>query len=254
MPWVNAVAGIIQAWYSGNEVGNALADLLFGRVNPSGRLPLTLPVRIQDVPSYLNDKCENGKIQSVISYFSSTSYLLSGISYREDLFVGYKHYQARDIRPLFPFGSVTPYLPLCTLTIKFRHGLSYTRFSFSDFKISAPTNFSPTSKVIISALVKNEGDVADSEVLQVYVSYPDVGLTTPFKQLRGFKKVRDVIPGSAEGLEMTLDKYSFSFWDESKNAWKVTAGLYGIHAGFNCDLLPLDGYVEIKDTFYWNGL
>lgn len=73
MPWVNAVAGIIQAWYSGNEVGNALADLLFGRVNPSGRLPLTLPVRIQDVPSYLNDRCENGKIQSVTSHFSSTS-------------------------------------------------------------------------------------------------------------------------------------------------------------------------------------
>jgi len=111
MPWVNAVAGIIQAWYSGNEVGNALADLLFGRVNPSGRLPLTLPVRIQDVPSYLNDKCENGKIQSVTSHFSSTSYLLSGFSYREDLFVGYKHYQARDIRPLFPFGSVTPHYP-----------------------------------------------------------------------------------------------------------------------------------------------
>jgi len=86
------------------------------------------------------------------------------------------------------------------------------------------------------------------------VSYPDVGLTTPFKQLRGFKKARNVIPGSAEGLEIILDRYSFSFWDESKNAWKVKAGLYGIHAGFNCDLLPLDGSVEIKDTFYWNGV
>jgi len=103
-------------------------------------------------------------------------------------------------------------------------------------------------------LVKNEGDVAGSEVLQVYVSYPDVGLTTPFKQLRGFKKARNVIPGSAEGLEIILDRYSFSFWDESKSALKVKAGLYGIHAGFNCDLLPLDGSVEIKDTFYWNGL
>lgn len=63
MPWVGSVSGIMQAWYSGNEVGNALSDVIFGRINPSGRLPLTLPVRIQDTPSYLNDKCENGKIQ-----------------------------------------------------------------------------------------------------------------------------------------------------------------------------------------------
>ncbi|KAL9714898.1 hypothetical protein Ac2012v2_001558 [Leucoagaricus gongylophorus] len=221
MPWVNAVAGIIQAWYSGNEVGNALADILFGRVNPSGRLPLTLPVRIQDVPSYLNDKCENGKIH-----------------YREDLFVGYKHYQARDIRPLFPFG----------------HGLSYAKFSLSDFKIFVPTDFSSDSKVAISVLVRNEGGVAGSEVLQVYVSYPGVGLTTPLKQLRGFKKARNVIPGSAERLEIALDKYSFSLWDESQNAWRVSTGFYGIHAGFNSDFLSLNGSIEINNTFYWNGL
>lgn len=87
MPWVDDVSGIIQAWYSGNEAGNALADIVYGMVNPSGRLPLTLPVRIEDVPSFLNLKSENGKIH-----------------YREDLFVGYKHYLARGIRPLFAFG------------------------------------------------------------------------------------------------------------------------------------------------------
>ena len=87
MPWVNDVNAIVQAWYSGNEVGNALADVIYGYVNPSGRLPLTLPVREQDIPAYLNSHCENGKIH-----------------YREDLFVGYKWYQARGIKPLFPFG------------------------------------------------------------------------------------------------------------------------------------------------------
>ena len=87
MPWVDNVNAIVQAWYSGNESGNALSDVLYGRVNPAGRLPLTLPVRAQDIPAYLNSRSENGQIH-----------------YREDLFVGYKWYQARNIKPLFPFG------------------------------------------------------------------------------------------------------------------------------------------------------
>lgn len=87
MPWVEAINGLVQCWYSGNEVGNALADVIFGNINPSGRLPLTLPVRVEDNPAYLNLRCENGKIH-----------------YREDLFVGYKHYQEKNIKPLFPFG------------------------------------------------------------------------------------------------------------------------------------------------------
>lgn len=87
MPWVDKVAGILQCWYLGNETGNAIADIIYGKVNPSGRTPLTFPKRIQDVPSYLNMKAQFGKIH-----------------YREDLFVGYKHYQALDIEPLFAFG------------------------------------------------------------------------------------------------------------------------------------------------------
>jgi beta-glucosidase len=87
MPWISSVAGLVQAWYSGNEVGNALADVLFGKVNPSACLPLTLPKREQDIPAFLNYRSENGKVY-----------------YLEDLHVGYKHYQAKDIEPLFPFG------------------------------------------------------------------------------------------------------------------------------------------------------
>lgn len=87
MPWVNDVNGIIQAWYSGNEAGNALADVIYGTINPSGRLSLTLPVREQDIPAYPNLRSENGKIH-----------------YQEDLLIGYKFYQARGIQPLFPFG------------------------------------------------------------------------------------------------------------------------------------------------------
>ena len=87
MPWLNDVNGLLQCWYSGNEAGNAIADVLFGTVNPSGRMPLTFPVRLEDVPAYPNLQCENGKIH-----------------YREDLFVGYKHYQKKSIRPNFEFG------------------------------------------------------------------------------------------------------------------------------------------------------
>ena len=87
MPWVDDASAIIQAWYSCNEVGNALADIIFGKVNPSGRMPLTFPAREQDNPAYLNARSEDGKIY-----------------YQEGLFVGYKWYQARDIKPLFPFG------------------------------------------------------------------------------------------------------------------------------------------------------
>lgn len=87
MPWRDSVAGIIQAWLSGNEAGNAIADIIYGRVNPSGKLPLTLPLREEDVPAFLNFGAENGQV-----------------IYREDLFVGYKWYQARKVAPLYPFG------------------------------------------------------------------------------------------------------------------------------------------------------
>jgi beta-glucosidase len=87
MPWVSGISGLLQAWYSGNEAGHAIADVLFGRVNPCGRLPLTFPIRIEDTPSFMSTRSENGKI-----------------FYREDLLVGYKHYHARGIKPLFPFG------------------------------------------------------------------------------------------------------------------------------------------------------
>ena len=89
MPWINEVDAVIQAWLSGNEAGSALADIIFGKINPSGRLPMTFPVRMEDVPSYLSFGSENGKVH-----------------YREDLFVGYKWYQARRVKPLFPFGYV----------------------------------------------------------------------------------------------------------------------------------------------------
>ncbi|KAG6850469.1 hypothetical protein H0H93_012890 [Arthromyces matolae] len=221
MPWVDSVAGLLQAWYLGNESGNALADVLYGKVNPSGRLPLTLPVRIEDIPAYLNDRSEHGQIH-----------------YREDLFVGYKHYQARNVKPLFPFG----------------YGLSYTTFSFSNFSVSEIDPTGNNFELDIKVTVKNEGSVNGSEVVQVYVSYPDIGLRTPRLQLRGFGKAKDVAPGATSTISMKLDKYAVSFWDIERNTWHAAAGQYTLHIGTSSVDLPLQFTYELQESFSWSGL
>ncbi|KAI5122379.1 hypothetical protein M0805_004136 [Coniferiporia weirii] len=221
MPWVNEVAGVVQAWYSGNEAGNAIADILFGKVNPSAKLPLTLPIRIEDTPSYLSFGSENGKVV-----------------YREDLFVGYKHYQARKIRPLFAFG----------------HGLSYTSFNLSDLQLKG--TFSPDASFAgeVSVEVTNTGAVAGSEVVQVYVSLPENGTTTPRLQLKGFAKVRDLAPGASRTATVKLDKYAVSFWDTPNSSWRAVKGKYGVHVGTSSDSLPLDSAFELEGGFSWTGL
>ncbi|THH09589.1 hypothetical protein EW146_g8641 [Bondarzewia mesenterica] len=222
MPWVDRVAGIVQAWYQGNEAGNALADVLFGAVNPSGRLPLTFPVRVEDIPAFPNLRCENGQIH-----------------YREDLFVGYKHYQARGIRPLFPFG----------------HGLSFTSFAFSDLQISEPSTYDAALIIDVSVTVTNTGAVHGSEVVQLYVAYPDsVGVTTPRLQLRGFLKVHNLAPRERATASIHLDRYALSFWDAPCARWAASAGTYGVFVGPSSADLPLEGRVELKHGFVWNGV
>ncbi|TCD62616.1 hypothetical protein EIP91_006630 [Steccherinum ochraceum] len=221
MPWVNDVRAIVQAWYLGNEAGNAIADVIYGKVNPSGRLPLTLPVREQDTPAYLSTRSENGKIH-----------------YREDLFVGYKWYQARDIKPLFPFG----------------HGLSYTSFTFSDLRISGPSSQDATLNVTITVDVKNIGAVDGSEVVQVYVTLPEHGLLTPKAQLRGFAKVKSLSPGTSHQATITLDKYAVSYWNDRRDAWNVAAGNYGVSVGRSSDDISLTGSFDLTKGFEWIGL
>ncbi|ESK88409.1 glycoside hydrolase family 3 protein [Moniliophthora roreri MCA 2997] len=220
MPWVDSVAGIIQAWYLGNETGNAIADILYGIVNPSGRLPLTLPKRLEDIAAYPNLRSEHGKIH-----------------YHEDIFMGYKHFQAKGVQPLFHFG----------------HGLSYTRFSLSGLTIK---NASKGDSVAteVSVTVKNEGSVSGSEVVQVYISYPDNGITHPRLQLRGFAKARNVAPGSSSKVTIPLDKYAVSYWDNNKHCWLVVAGEYGVHVGFSCDDIVLEEKLKISEAFAWTGL
>ncbi|EED79163.1 hypothetical beta-glucosidase from glycoside hydrolase family GH3 [Postia placenta Mad-698-R] len=221
MPWVKDVNGIIQAWYSGNEVGNALADVVYANINPSGRLSLTLPVREEDIPAWLGTRSEHGKIH-----------------YREDLFVGYKFYQAKGIAPLFPFGF----------------GLSYTSFAYSDLSITGPSSHDADVSLEISVKVSNVGERVGSEVVQVYVSLPDCGITSPHFQLRGFTKARDVAPEGSQTVQVRLNKYALSFWDPRKHAWRAEAGKYGVYIGKNSMEMVLEGSFELKRSFTWQGL
>ncbi|KAL0071632.1 hypothetical protein AAF712_001489 [Marasmius tenuissimus] len=226
------VPAVVQAWYQGNETGNAIADILTGKVNPSGKLPLTLPKRVEDIAAYPNLRSEKGKVH-----------------YREDLFVGYKHFHKNGLEPAFHFG----------------HGLSYTTFSLSKLVIERDNSAGKDAfNVKVSVTVKNDGAVAGAEVLQVYVSYPDKGITHPKMQLRGFVKVKDLQPGESREVGVLLDKYAVSYWEVDpysnssigKGVWRVEDGEYGIHVGASYDRIVLEGKIMIseEESFVWNGL
>ncbi|KIY64591.1 glycoside hydrolase family 3 protein [Cylindrobasidium torrendii FP15055 ss-10] len=216
MPWEDKVAGLLQCWYSGNEAGNAIADIIYGKVNPSGRLPLTLPKRIEDCPAYLNSKSVQGKIH-----------------YREDLYVGYKHYQATAVKPHFAFGF----------------GLSYTTFEFTGLSIKGSgTNYE------VSVEVKNTGARAGAEVVQVYVSYPETELNQLLFQLRGFAKLHDIGVNASKVAKIELDKCAFSHWDPEAKSWRVVAGGYGIHVGKSSEEFVLEARIKVVEGFTWNGV
>jgi beta-glucosidase len=222
MPWVNSVPAIVYAWYLGNATGDAIADVLFGKQNPCGKLSLTFPKAEEDIPSYGHFHSENGKVR-----------------YAEDLYVGYKHYQHRKIAPLFTFG----------------HGLSYTKFTLSNLRISGSFLLGAEFTLLVSLTVTNIGNVTGSEVVQVYISLPTTSeLTHPVLQLKGFAKVRDLTPGSHKQVEMVLDKYAMSYWNDITDTWTVEKGTYRLRVGTSSDCLSLEASFSITKAFDWSGL
>ncbi|KAG8906251.1 hypothetical protein FRB99_007313 [Tulasnella sp. 403] len=221
MPWVSEVASLVQAWYGGNESGNAIADVLFGAVNPCGKLPLTFPKQLEDVPSFGHFGSENGKV-----------------FYSENLYVGYKGYQHRQIEPLFPFGF----------------GLSYTTFSYDALTVSSPPVSSPNDTIHLAVTITNTGPVVGSEVVQVYVSLPRGPLSHPANQLRGFTKLKDVAPGVSATVDIVLDRYAVSYWDDYLHCWKADRGRYTIKVGRSSAKFELETTVEVTKSFEWTGL
>ncbi|KAG9001689.1 hypothetical protein FRB90_011559, partial [Tulasnella sp. 427] len=226
MPYVDKAAAILQAWYSGNEVGSAIADIVFGRVNPSGKLPITIPRRIEDIgPAAFNIKSENGKIR-----------------YAEDLFVGYRHYTRSGVKPLFPFGF----------------GLSYSSLTLSDCKVSDAQGHDASSfsvNVSVSLTNLNGSGSKSSEVVQVYVTLPSTSkLTHPSRQLKAFWKFKDVPVGQGSSVMFKLNKYAVSYWDDGQNNWVAEAGEYKVDVGTSSADLPFNMKFTLKKGFTWSGL
>ena len=220
MPWIQSVPAILQAWYGGNECGNAIADVIFGDVNPNGKLPLTFPARLKDNPTYLNYKSEKGRTL-----------------YGEDIYIGYRYYEAIELDVLFPFG----------------HGLSYTTFTFSDLGISKDDK---NGNLTISCSVTNTGTVAGAEVVQVYIAQQSPSIRRPEKELKGFSKVF-LKPGEMKKVSVEMEtKYAVSFWDEAKNKWVGEKDTYNVVVGSTSALggEALRGSFNVDRTLWWNGL
>lgn len=183
MPWLGAVKGVVQAWYGGCETGTGIADIVYGHVNPSGRLPVTFPRREEDVPSYL-------------SYKSADTIT----RYEEGIWVGYKHHNARNISPLFPFG----------------YGLSYTTFEYSNLEIVGVSSEKGTKagewELKAKVTVENTGKVEGSHSVHFYTIPPEeqaLGLKHPERTLQAFGKVHNLKPGEKGTVEVTMDKCEY---------------------------------------------
>ncbi|EMR68516.1 putative glycoside hydrolase family 3 protein [Eutypa lata UCREL1] len=196
MPWADRVPAIIQAWYQGQEAGNALADVLFGLQNPSGKLPTTFPRRIEDTPAWNNWPGENLRVL-----------------YGEGLYIGYKHHDRSKIAPLFPFG----------------HGLSYTTFEYGRPSLSKKSLDASASTHLVFA-VSNVGPVAGSETVQVYVRDEKSRLPRPEKELVAFEKVY-LEPAETKHVTIPLDKYAVGYYDESIPAWIAEEGTFRVLIG-----------------------
>ncbi|KAG4433503.1 hypothetical protein IFR05_011012 [Cadophora sp. M221] len=216
MPWASSVAGIVQAWYGGNETGNAIADVLFGDVNPSGKLPLSFPVNVEDNPAFLNYRSDRGRVL-----------------YGEDVFIGYRFYEAVRRRTLFPFGW----------------GLSYTEFNLSDLGVEINGD-----ALQITAKVTNTGSLPGAEVLQVYISQRNTTVKRPLKELKGFKKVFLGMGKSATMGVKIERKYATSFWDEERDQWVEEKGVYDVLVGTSSVDIALKGSFDIGETNWWSGL
>ncbi len=209
--WIDQVPSVVEAWFPGQECGNAIADVLLGDVNPSGKLPTTFPKRLEDTPAYINYPGENGQVL-----------------YGEGIFVGYRYYDKKKIEPLFPFG----------------HGLSYTSFEYSDLEIGS-TEYEAEDSIEIAVDVKNIGDREGKEVVQLYVRDVESSLVRPGKELKAFKKVA-LRPGETKTVHFTLDKDALSFYDPGRKQWIAEAGEFEILIGSSSRDIRARGSFSLK--------
>ena len=232
MPWLKQAGAVLDAWYPGESNGTALASVLFGTTDPSGHLPVTFPASLDQVPA------------STPQQFPGVS---GQVDYSEGIDVGYRHYDAADETPLFPFGF----------------GLSYTSFKFSNLRITPGSlqndssnpgttgckcNGQSTQEVTVSATVTNTGKVAGADVAQLYLGDP-AAASEPPRQLKGFDRV-NLAPGQSRTVQFKLNGHDLSFFDQNANGWVVPDGRFGVFVGDSSALsdLPLHGEFNVVRT------
>ncbi len=213
MPWANKVPAILNMFLTGQAGGSAVCDILFGDVNPSGKLSETYPLALEDNSSY--------------NYFPGTTV---SVEHREGVYVGYKYYDTANKEVAFPFGF----------------GLSYTTFEYSDIKVSADS-IKDTDTVTVSFKVKNTGDVDGAEVAQLYVNDVESTIYRPVKELRGFKKVF-LKAGEEKEVEITLDKRAFAYYNVNINDWHVESGEFKILVGASSRDIKLETTINVEST------
>ena len=197
MPWADKADAIVQGWYGGTESGNALADVLTGKVNPSGRLPFSVPFKYEDGP--IKTERQYPGIKEEGSKFWQTHY-------DEGVYIGYRWYDTKQVPVQFPFG----------------HGLSYTTFEYSNAKASKST-MKADGKITVSVQVKNTGDRAGAEVVQLYIADPQASIDRPAKELKGFEKVW-LNPGESKKVSFSIDASALSYYDMNRSAWYAEPG------------------------------
>ena len=213
MPWIDSVKGVLEAYLGGQAVGGAEYDILFGRVNPSAKLPETFPVKLEDNPSYLNFPGEGNTVE-----------------YKEGIFVGYRYYDKKKMEVLFPFG----------------HGLSYTDFKYSNLKVSAE-KIKDTDCVDVSVDITNIGKMAGKEVAQLYVGDRESSVIRPVKELKDFAKV-SLEPGETKTVTFNLSKRAFAYYNAQIKDWHVESGEFDIMIGRSSRDIVMTKTITVEST------
>jgi beta-glucosidase len=228
-PWLDKVPVLLHTWYPGQEGGTAVAEILFGKHDPEGRLPVTFDRSWPDSASYdwYYPKGPDTTLHETGANGQPITYDIAHVKYGDKLMVGYRYWTTMHKQPLFPFGF----------------GLSYTTFRFSNLHV--PSTATRGADVPVSFDVTNTGKVDGAEVAQLYVSDPSAKVDRPERALKGFEKVR-LTPGETKHVTLTLDARSFSYWDESAHKWTIDAGKFVIRVGDSSENTPLDASLTMK--------
>ena len=195
MPWIDEANSILQCWFPGQEFGNSLSDILFGSVNPSGKLPTTFPKKLSDTPAYSTYPGKDLQMD-----------------YEEGLFIGYRWYDRENIEPLFAFG----------------HGLSYTNFEYSNLRAVPPKNESSVAAFELEVI--NKGKLYGKEIVQGYIRVKESNIERPIKELKKFEKI-GLEPGELKKIKFELSERDLSYWSEKDQCWKVEPAEYIFEVG-----------------------